>query len=242
MDDRLEQLIQQGRDGRGGTRRVALLDLPRRGWDLQGRSRLEPRRPFDPRHVGQLECALWVAYYRREWAAFVRSAVLAIRRIFGLSWPSTIRGSWYLLRATQLWAPYPDNDPAGARLAMERFYRLLKAPNNELVDPAEAARLEVEWWQVHRAHQHNHPDIDERALVDALAALYSYALGVPDTAVRPAAEERALAMQYCDQWVQAGCDPESSLIAHKRAALVRSYAGLLAAVRQPRGARGAPAG
>ena len=40
-------------------------------------------------------------------------------------------------------------------------------------------------------------------------------------------------MRYCDQWVRAGCDLESSLIAQKRAALVRSYAELLAAVPQP---------
>ena len=40
-------------------------------------------------------------------------------------------------------------------------------------------------------------------------------------------------MQYCDQWVHSGCDLESPLIAQERAALVRSYAGLLAAVYQP---------
>ena len=180
-----------------------------------------------------MESALWIAYYRREWLAFLRYAVFLIRGVFGLPWPSTVRGSWFLLRATQLWAPSPDNDPVAARLAMERFYRLLKQHNDEPFDPAEAARLEVEWWHVHREHQHNNADVDEQALVDALAALYAYALGLPDAAVRLAAEQRAVAMRYCDQWVRAGCDLESSLIAQKRAALVRSYAGLLAAVGQP---------
>jgi len=230
---KLQQAIQEGRDVRIGKRRVTSLDLPRHDRYLESRSGVKLHRPLDPRRVGQLECALWVAYYRREWVAFVRFAVVVIRRVFGLSWPATIRGSWHLLRATQRWAPFPDNDPVAARLAMERFYRLLKPRNGELFDPAEAARLEVEWWRVHRRHQHKHPDTDERALVDALAALYAYAFGVPDRAVRPAAEERALAMQYCDQWVRAGCDPESSLIAQKRAALVRSYTGLLAAVQRP---------
>jgi hypothetical protein len=233
MGDRLVQAIEQGRDGPVGTGRGAPPDVQRHAWRLRGRSRVKPPRPFDPRRVAQLECALWIAYYRREWLAFVRFAAVVIRRVFGLSWPSTVRGSWYLLRATQLWAPCPDNDPVAARLAMERFYRLLKPHNNELFDPAEAARLEVEWWHVHRRHQHKHPDVDERALVDALAALYAYAFGVPDTAVRPAAEERALAIQYCDQWVQGGCDLESTLVAQKRAALVRSYTGLLAALQQP---------
>jgi hypothetical protein len=231
--ERVEQAIQQNRDCRVSTRRAAESELPRRARHLKGRGRAKPRRSFDPQRVGQLECAMWVAYYRREWIAFVRSAVLLVRHVFGLSWPSTARGSWFVLRATQLWAPCPDNDPVAARLAMERFYRLLKQHNREPFDPAEAARLEIEWWRVHRQLQHSKADSDDRALVDALAALYSYAFGVPDAAVRPSAEHHALAIRYCDQWVQAGCDLESSLIAQQRAALVRSHAGLLAAVQQP---------
>jgi len=175
---------------------------------------------------------MWVAYYRREWWAFLRSAVLLIRHVFGLPWPSTVRGSWFVLRATQLWAPYPDNNPVAARLAMERFYRLLKQHNHEPFDPAEAARLEVEWWHVHREDQHDNHDSDDRELADALAALYAHAFGVPRTVVRLAAEQRALAMRYSDQWVGAGCDLQSPLIAQERVALVRSYAGLLAAAPQ----------
>jgi hypothetical protein len=40
-------------------------------------------------------------------------------------------------------------------------------------------------------------------------------------------------MRHSDQWVRDGCDPASELIDEERAALVRSYAGLLAAVHQP---------
>ena len=175
---------------------------------------------------------MWIAYYRREWMRFVCTAVFGIHHVFGLPWLATIRASWLLLRATQFWAPCPDNDPAAARRAMERFYRLLKQHRDEPFEPAEAARLEVEWWRAHRAYQYSNATSDGRALVDALAALYAYAFGVPETVVRIAAEQRAVAMRYCDQWVRAGCDLESSLIAQKRAALVRSYASLAAAVQQ----------
>ena len=232
MHERVEPAIQQSRDCRVGRPRVAQSDLPCRARPLKRRSRVKRHRWFDPQRAGQLECAMWVAYYRREWLAFLRSAVLVIRHVFGLPWPSAIRGSWFVLRATQLWAPQPDNDPVAARLAMERFYRLLKQHSHEPFDPAEAARLEVEWWHVHREHQHNNHHSDERALADALAALYAYAFGVPRTAARLAAEQRALAMRYSDQWVRAGCDLKSSLIARERVALMRSYAGLLAAVPQ----------
>lgn len=49
-------------------------------------------RSFDPRLVGQLECAAWVAYYRREWLRFLRSAVLLTRHTFGLRWGQTFLG------------------------------------------------------------------------------------------------------------------------------------------------------
>jgi hypothetical protein len=193
---------------------------------------VKPHRAFDPRQVGGLEAAAWVAYYRREWPAFLRSAVALTRHTFGLPWPSTLRGAWLVLRANQLWAPYPNNDREGARRAMERFYRLVAEHHDESLDPRRASELEVEWWRVHRAHQREDTDGDEGPLVAALSALYSYVYGVPEADVTVAAEQRALAMRHSDQWVRDGCDLASPLIEEERAALVRSYAGLLAAVHR----------
>jgi hypothetical protein len=196
---------------------------------MRNTSAVKPHRAFDPRAVGRLEAAAWVAYYRREWLKFLRAAIALTHRAFGLSWGSTLWGAWLVLRANQLWAPFPDNDPDGARRAMERFYRLVKRRHHERFDPAIAARLEVEWWRVHREHQHADGGSD-RPLVDALAALYGYVYGVAPEAVRVAAEQRALAMDHSDRWVSEGCRLGSPLIDEERAALVRSYAGLLAAV------------
>jgi hypothetical protein len=179
-----------------------------------------------------MECAAWVAYYRREWISFLRAAILLTRHTFALPWPSTVRGAWLVLRANQLWAPFPDNDPDGARRAMQRFYQLVAHHHRESFHPARAAELEIEWWRVHRHHQHDGSSLDERPLVAALAALYSYVYGVPEQDVRVAAEQRAAAMDHSDRWVKDGCDPDSQLIDLERAALIRSYAGLLAAIHR----------
>ncbi|MGN6872731.1 MAG: hypothetical protein ACTHMY_30445 [Solirubrobacteraceae bacterium] len=192
----------------------------------------KPHRAFDPRQVGNLETTAWVTYYRREWLPFLRAAVSLTRHTFGLPWPATLYGAWLVLRANQLWAPYPNNDPAGARQAMERFYRLVARHHGESFDPRRASELEVEWWRVHRVHQREDTDEDESTLVAALTALYSYVYGVARDDVTVAAEQRALAMRYSDQWVEEGCDLASPLIPQERAALVRSYAGLLAAVHR----------
>jgi hypothetical protein len=190
-------------------------------------------RSFDPNRVGRLETATWVSYYRREWLKFLRAAVLVIRHAFGLPWPATLQAAWLVLRANQLWAPQTQNDPDGARRAMERFYTLVKTRHGERYDPQTAARLEVEWWRIHREHQREGSELDEQALVDALTKLYAYAYSVPEEWVRLAAQQRALAMRLSDRWVREGCDLTSSLIEDERAALVRSYAALLAAVHLP---------
>jgi hypothetical protein len=195
-------------------------------------STVKAYRSFDPRRVGSLETDAWVTYYRREWLKFLRAAVSLTRHTFGLPWHETLYAAWLVMRANQLWAPFPDNDPDGARRTMERFYALVKRRHGESYDPMTAARLEVEWWRVHREHQHSDKDGDDGPLVDALAALYAYAYGAPEADVRLAAQQRALAMRYSDQWVREGTDLASPLIDEERAALVRSYAGLLAAVHR----------
>src|SRR5918912_3282722 len=131
-------------------------------------------RSFDPRTVGSLECRAWETYYRRKWAAFLLASVGMVRAAFRMSWPRTLLGAWLVLRANQVWAPYPDNDPDQARALMARFYRLLRASGRERFDPVEAARLEVEWWRVHREHQREDRPGARGELVRALAALYAY--------------------------------------------------------------------
>src|SRR5512132_4038469 len=175
-------------------------------------------RSFDARRVGELECDAWVAYYRRRWLTLLRASLGLTREAFGLSLPDTARGGWWVLRANQLWAPYPDNDPDGARRYMERFYRMVAAREGESL-------------RAHRVLQQDRAEGDDRPLVEALTELYSYIYSVPSESVEDAARERAHAMLHSDRWIDEGCDPASPLIEEERTALIHSYEALLAAVR-----------
>jgi hypothetical protein len=170
-----------------------------------------------------------------------------VRAGFRMRWDRSLHGAWLVLRANQLWARLPANDPDGARRCMERFYRLVADDSGESLDTVEAARLEVEWWRVHREHQHradvNEGDVGEGdvgegdggpsdALVDALTALYAFVYRCPPADARPAADLRARAMDVSDRWVAAGCALDDPMIDEERALLVRSYAALLAAVHR----------
>ena len=144
-----------------------------------------------------------------------------------------MRGGWLVLRANQVWAPVPDNDPDAARAYMRRFYELVAHRHRESFDPVRAAELEVEWWRAHRELQRDSNSDDDRELVRALSATYSYVYSVPDASVEQAATLRASAMRHSDRWVAEGCDPRSPLIDQERADLVSSYSSLLAAVATP---------
>ena len=177
-----------------------------------------------------METDLWMTYYRREWVRFLVLSVRVVRSTFGMDWIRTVHGAWLVLRANQLWAP-SQGDPDGARRCMSRFYGLLRLTYGEPASPVHAARLEVEWWAVHREHQRG-DNGDSGPLVTALARLYAYAYSTDEAAVRPAAEHRARAMDISDRWVAEGCALDSPLLPAERAELIRSYAALLAAVHR----------
>ena len=186
-------------------------------------------RTFDPVKVGNLETDAWAAYYRREWRTFLKAAVGMVGEGFGMRRRKTLYGAWLVLRANQVWAPYPDNDPDAARALMRRFYLLVARDSDLRIDPARAAGLEVEWWRLHRAHQHD-PGVPGSELEQSLVDLYAYVYAADPDSVRPAAAARVEAMDLSDAWVDAGCDLDDPRLSQERATLVASYTALRRAV------------
>lgn len=197
----------------------------------RSRSGADPLRSFAPHRLGRLECDAWVGYYRHEWARALQCFVGMVREGFGMSWPRTMQGAYLVLRANQLWAPYPDNDAAGAQDAMRRFYALVAEQHHLRIDPYRAAELEVEWWRIHRYLQRETVDGSIDPLVEAVTALYAYVYDSRADDVREAARLRSEAMVVSDRWVAEGCDLGSPLLVEELTALVQSYASLRAAVQ-----------
>ncbi len=188
----------------------------------------EAARGFDPVALARLESAAWIGYYRREWFRVLAASVGLVRCGFALSWPKTLWGAWLVLRANQRWAPYPDNDPDAARRLMTGFYALAGGSGPDF-DAREAARLEVEWWRIHRDLQHAEAG-ETAALGRAVAELYAYTYDRPVADLRESGEWRAEAMRICDAWVAAGCDLTDPRVAALGTCLLRSYRSLKAAV------------
>jgi len=188
-------------------------------------------RSFDPFRIADLEYRMWVSYYLRRWTHVLAALVRLLQLGFGTDWARALQSARLMLRAAQLWAPFPDNDPDGARACMSELYELVRLRYGAPADPARAAILEIDWWRVHRERQYSPGPLgpaDE--LIESLTRLYCYLYGEPEDAVRPVAVHRAQAMDLSDQWHREGCPPDSPLLPLERAALVRAYAALLAAV------------
>lgn len=186
-----------------------------------------PMRKFDPRRLARLERQNYVAYYRKDWWTLLRVSVGMVKEGFGFSWQQAVYAAYLMARAEIAFAPFPENDLPLAEKFIKRFYTFIKAAHAEDFDVSRAAKLELNWWIVHRrlfANQEN------QELVEALAALYAEAYEVQQAAVLPAARERAKGMLCSDLWVNAGKPADSPLLVQEEQALYQSYVLLKQAI------------
>jgi hypothetical protein len=180
---------------------------------------------FDPVAVGRSECEAWVGYYRRDWPQMLAGLLGMVRHGFALGAFGNLKAAWHVLRGSQAWAPYPDNDPEAARRHMARFFRMANRAGRLRVDPRLAAELEVAWWHAHRAQQHD-VQVTYADLVTAMLRFYCYVYQADPADVRRAAELRVQAMALSDAWVAAGCHRGDPTLSEERLTLVASYAAL----------------
>ena len=180
---------------------------------------------FDPVAVGRSECEAWVGYYRHDWPRMLVGLLGMVRYGFALGQFRNLKAAWHVLRGCHAWAPNPDNDPEAAQRHMARFFRMANRAGRLRTNPQRAAELEVAWWRVHRAEQHDaHVTHDD--IVKAMVRFYSYVYQAERAEVRRAAELRVDAMAISDAWVTAGCNLDDPRLAEERLALVASYVAL----------------
>lgn len=182
-----------------------------------------PLARFDPQKLAHYETVNWVAYYEKRWGTLLRASIGMVREAFSLSLHQAIYGAYLVARAEMAAAPFPDNDIPAAEKYMRRFYQYIKDIHKLHYDAAEAARLDVQWWIVHRQLF----DVeDKQPLVEALYDLYVKAYGAESNGARVAAEHRTRAMVYSDNWIKQGKVPDSPLIDKEERALFECYAAL----------------
>ena len=193
---------------------------------IPGRS---PLTAFDPEAVGRLEQRAWAQYYWRQWPRLFDTLLRMTRSAFGLSLPRAVYASYVNTQAQVTWARQGAQD-GKAEALMREFYEYVREPVGGKYDSAKAAKLEVNWWAVHR-NRDQYPD--HSALAQALADTYAEVYQMPAEKMLPAGEARAAAMDLSDQWIREGKDPKSPLLEQIATLLVQSYRSLSEAVGTP---------
>jgi hypothetical protein len=186
-----------------------------------------PIRNLDPRKLAHYEKENYVAYYQKDWLKLLRASVGMVKETFGLSWLQAIYGAYLVARAEIAFAPYPNNDIPRTEAYVKRFYRFIKKVHGEDFDVERAAKLEVNWWSIHRRLFGN---AQNQELVVALQCLYEEIYGARMEKFKEAAYQRAMGMLYSDQWVNLGKAADSPLLAQEEEALYLGYKALKEAI------------
>jgi hypothetical protein len=173
------------------------------GWAVAelARPRRVDIRVFDPDEVARLETAMWRSYYDRRRLPLFGQLMALLRGQFHLQPLRAVTLAGLAARAAavfQVGASHADYRRALPYL--ERYYAGIRAVSEVPFDPRRAARLELEWWIVHREVDDHSPGDLEAALAELAAELYQ----VPADRLEAHAARRAEAMAIRDRTSRRG--------------------------------------
>jgi hypothetical protein len=158
-------------------------------------------RAFDPDEVARLDTAMWRAYYDRERVRLFLELAQLLRTQYGLPF---LRSNVVAYRAAHAAFVFKDGheraDYERALPDLVAFYAALRDVSTTPFDADEAARLELEWWIVHRERDRHAEGDLARALAELGATIY----GVPAERLAVHARLRAEAMTIRDTKADAG--------------------------------------
>jgi hypothetical protein len=157
---------------------------------------------FNPYQVAYYEKSGWEAYYDRDWLRAFRLMVALNREEFHMPFWTAIAASLDIVRATIAFAPM-DNDVPKATAHLQSYFAKVKRMVHIQSDAATLARLEMDYWVVHRElaieriQQHDLENIGP--MIDSLTKLHAALFGISQDAARRSAELRAMAAKSVDR-------------------------------------------
>jgi hypothetical protein len=156
---------------------------------------------FDGHEVGRLETEMWRSYYGHRPMRLYLQLVELLRRQYHLPFWRACVGSYRAARAAVVFqrghnrAEYEKALPG-----LVEYYTIIRRSSDVAFDAATAARLELEWWIVHRERAWHAPDDLEQSLAALQAAIYQR----PVNLFREHAKTRAKAMLLRDAGAEGG--------------------------------------
>ncbi len=133
-------------------------------------------RDFDADEVARLDTAMWRSYYARERLKLFGQLAELLRTQYRLPFWRSNAVAFRAARAAFVFKDGRDRaDYERALPDLVSFYQSIRAVSDTDFDPGRAARLELEWWIVHRERRSHAPGDLERALAGLAAELFRVA-------------------------------------------------------------------
>jgi hypothetical protein len=163
-------------------------------------------REFDPDAVARLETAMWRSYYEKQRLRLFNELSELLRTQYNMPLVRSNRVAYYAANAAFVFKKGKQrSDYEQALPDLIKFYQSVRNMSDIPFDVERAARLELEWWIVHRERAKHAPgDLDR-----ALAALQAEIYRVPIERLMDHGRLRAEAMTIRDTKAESGVVTEA---------------------------------
>src|SRR5205085_8879797 len=158
-------------------------------------------RDFDPDEVERMDTAMCRSYYGRQRVRLFTQMSELLRTQYRLPLWRSNAVAYQAARAAFVFKDGRSRaDYERALPNLVSFYRSIREVSDTDFDPERAARLELEWWIVHRQRARHAPGDLDRALADLASEIYR----VPADKLMEHARLRAEAMNIRDRQAEQG--------------------------------------
>ena len=163
-------------------------------------------REFDPDEVARLEGAMWRSYYEQQRLTLFNQLAELLRTQYHMTPLRSNQVAYYGANAAFVFKQGRQrSDYEKALPDLLKFYGAVRQLSDIPFDVDRAARLELEWWIIHRQRSQHVPGELEKALADLQAELYH----VPVDRLMEHGRLRAEAMTIRDTKAESGAVTEA---------------------------------
>lgn len=130
-------------------------------------------RQFDPSTIARMDTDMWRSYYdRKAWKLFFQLSSLMRQQFRAPFWRSQVIAFRAAKAAFVFKKGKERSDYEKALPDLQKYYTAIHRMSTTDFDAKEAARLELEWWIVHRQRAQHEGGELEKALAASAAVMY----------------------------------------------------------------------
>ena len=179
---------------------VLLIGLGWLGFDLYG-PRKHSLRDFDPNEVARLETDMWRSYYAKQRVKLFNQLAELMRSQYGMPLATSNAVAYQAAKAAFVFKEGRKREDYEKALPnLVKFYQAIHDGADVNFDVEKAAKLELEWWIIHRQRDKYKPGDLDRSLAELPAEIYR----IPAERLMEHARLRQEAMTIRDKKAEGG--------------------------------------